>query len=171
MKKQPKKKVYVIMVSRTYPATHPRKGQETNFPAAIISEDKRHTCRGNYALWYKKSLEVQAGRAVISLRYWSGKPYASKQVEFCVLYWIHVQKVHVYQIPNLICENGGVPVALINSNHTLIFIEDSIIPLKRPELFAAHDGLSMADFNAWFKKPVEDAAILHFTQFSYPVIK
>lgn len=154
MKKEPKKKVYVIMVSRTYPATHPRKGQETGFPDLIISEDKRHTCRGNYALWYKRSLEVQAGRAVISLRYWSGKPYASKQVEFCVLHWIHVQKVHIYQ---------GI--------RTKIFIEDSIKPLLRPELFAAHDGLSMADFNAWFKKPLEDGCIIHFTQFSYPVIK
>lgn len=164
MKKEPKKKVYVIMVSRTYPATHPRKGQETNFPPAIINEDKRHTCRGNYALWYKRSLEVQAGRAVISLRYWSGKPYASKQVEFCVLNWIHVQKVHVYQI-----SRTQIPI-FGESTHTQIFIENSLIPLKRPELFAAHDGLSMADFNAWFKNPVEDAAIIHFTQFTYPVI-
>lgn len=170
MKKEPKKKVYVIMVSRTFPAMHPRKGQETNFPAAIINEDKRHTCRSNYVLWYKRSLEVQAGRAVISLRYWSGKPYASKQVEFCVLHWIHVQKVHVYQIP----KTYGIPsiceVFYTTATHTKIFIENSIIPLKRPELFASHDGLSMADFNAWFKKPVEDAAIIHFTQFTYPVI-
>ena len=156
------------MVSRTFPVNHPRKGEETGFPDAIVTEDKRHTCRGNYALWAKREAEVQAGRAVISLRYWAGKPYASKQVEFCVLNYIHVQKVHVYQINRTMFD--GTFIDYFNKK-TLIFIEDSIKPLKRPELFAAHDGLSMADFNAWFKKPGEDMACIQFTQFSYTVIK
>jgi len=167
MKKEPKKKVYVIIVSRTFPVSHPRKGEETGFPDAIVTEDKRHTCRGNYALWAKRAAEVQAGRAVISLRYWVGKPYASKQVEFCVLNWIHVQKVHVYQIRR----SDMVDIKDIYHVKTEIFIEDSIKPFRRPELFAAHDGLSMVDFNAWSKKPLEDCCIIHFTQFSYPVIK
>lgn len=155
------------MVSRTFPATHPRKGDDTNFVDQILKEDKRHTCRGNYALWYKRSLEVQAGRAIISLRYWSGKPYASKQVEFCILNWIHVQKVHVYQIKR----SDEIYRLIYGKTKTEIFIEDSLKPLRNPFIFAAHDGLSIQDFNAWFKKPVEDAAIIHFTQFAYPVNK
>src|ERR1035437_4937366 len=104
--KTKKIKTYVIMVSRTFPTYHPRKGKPTCFIEKIqlafnmlieLSGDlvidldpKIHTFRGNLKLWEKRVKEVQAGRAIISLRYWSGSPYnyqrdASKPIEFAQL--------------------------------------------------------------------------------------
>lgn len=155
---KPKKLItYVLTVSRQYPASHPRAGQETGFVDAILFGDKEHTCRGNYAFWAKRAAKIQAGEAVLSLRYWSGKPRKSKQVEFAKLYYISVQKVHVYQVKR----SRG------NDVNTLIFIDNRITPLQWPFKFARRDGLTPADFNAWFKKPVEDAACIHFTDFRY----
>lgn len=47
--------------------------------------EKLHTIRSNYKLWSKRIAEVEQGKAILSLRYWEGKPYNSKQVEFCQL--------------------------------------------------------------------------------------
>ena len=102
--KTPKIKRYRLGVSKTFPATHPRKGEETFFVEKIennenlscMSETTRalseaefgvkiHTIRSNYPLWKKRMEEVQAGRAVIELFYWADKPYRSKQVVFATL--------------------------------------------------------------------------------------
>lgn len=162
MAKQPKLKTYIIIVSRFYPGTHPLKGQHTNFPELIISDDKGHTVRGNYALWKHRAEEVQAGKAVISLRFWTGLPYRSNQQEFLQLNYIDVQKVHIYHV------RRSDYVQQVNTGpHTLIFVGDSIKPLQHPFKFAARDGLTMPAFLGWFKKPIENAAIIHFTKFLY----
>ena len=70
------------MVSRFFPAGHPKAGQPTGFVEKILIGKKIHTIRSNWKLWKKRIDEVQNGKAVISLRYWQGKPYRSKQVEF-----------------------------------------------------------------------------------------
>lgn len=158
MKRQDGKKVYVLMVSRTFPAYHPRKGEETGFPDKIIAEIKRRTIRGNYKLWKYRADEVKAGRAVISLRYWLGKPYNSKQVEFAELSDITVQRCHIYQI------KASKPLTF---DRTLIFLDDNITPIRRPFMLANSDGLSMADFCAWFKKPCEDMALINFGHFTF----
>lgn len=118
--------------------------------------EKFHTIRNNYDLWVKRMAEVQSGRAVIELFYWSGKPYRSKQVVFAVL-----------------DENSGCGV------QELDFMADNI---ERPCIFgngyavrshisilAYNDGLSLDDFKAWFKnydlsKP---KAIIQFTNLRY----
>lgn len=89
-------KTYVLTVSRHFPAKHPRRGESTFFPARIQNglgdshyiqspTSKIHTIRANYDLWKKRIDEVNAGEAVLSLRYWTGKPYNSKQQEFARL--------------------------------------------------------------------------------------
>lgn len=162
MAKQFKKKVYVLIVSRFYPGTHPLKGQPTNFPELIINEGKRHTVRANYKLWAGRAIEVQAGRAVISLRFWTGRPYNSNQQEFAELSHIHVQKVHIYHI-----RRSDYIDNMTAGPRTYIFIDNSYKPLQHPFKFAANDGLTMPAFLGWFKKPVEDAALIHFTNFKY----
>lgn len=99
---------------------------------------------------------MQEGKAVLSLRYWSGKPYRSKQVEFTVL-----------------DKDSGV------GTQKLIWTEDNSMNL-RPRIYdsceiigedelAKNDGLSIDDLKDWFKnydlsKPM---AIIQFTEFRY----
>ena len=77
-------KRYRLVVSRTFPMTHPRKGESTRFVQKIenytnkfgirtAGGSKSHTIRSNYELWSKRMAEVQAGRAVIELFYWEDK--------------------------------------------------------------------------------------------------
>lgn len=84
------------MVSRTFPATHPRKGEATGFIDKVATGEKRHTIRGNYKLWKHRIEQVKAGKAYLSLRYWTGKPYASKQTEFMRVYDANIQKIDIY---------------------------------------------------------------------------
>lgn len=87
-------KNYVLTVSRYFPSGHKRAGDRTLFVEKIcLTSDglraiyknvspKIHTIRANFGLWKKRFGEIEAGRACLSLRYWEGKPYRSKQVEF-----------------------------------------------------------------------------------------
>lgn len=149
-------KTYVVMISRAFPATHPRRGELTFFPEMIMKSDvvkrsKIHTIRANYDFWRKRIEQVWLGEAELSLRYWSGKPYKSKQVEFLRLGkddGVGIQKVEFKA-----SEFGP----LVDGKNQ--FVSD----------LAENDGLSLNDFTAWFKgydlsKPM---AIIHFTKFRY----
>lgn len=158
-------KTYVLTVSRYFPATHPRKGERTKFADSIYFGNKIHTIRANYDLWKKRIDEVNTGEAVLSIRYWTGKPYASKQEEFATL-----------------GKGGGLGVQiadLSNINDHAVLIGKSVPPntpivdvYKRPycsDFVAKNDGLSFDDFEAWFKgydlsKPM---VIILFTDFRY----
>lgn len=146
------------MIAKNFLATHPRKGQPTNFKEKILDKEKIHTIRHNYAHWEKVAKEVNAGTAVLVLKEWIGRPYHSKQLEIMRLEKITVQLLN-----------------LLNKNSTNITV---VLPLcKRvgtfvtEELLAKNDGLSIEDFNGWFPKEKrtykEDLAIIHFTDFIY----
>jgi hypothetical protein len=176
-----KTKTYVITVSRTFPKTHARAGENTYFvqkirnalhdykessvdcydengneTCVLIRERKIHTIRGNYELWEKRMAEVQKGNAVISLRYWSGKPYNSKQVEICQL--------------DKGSGCGVQELSFLNSNFSdPIVLQSKHNPHLTRDMLAINDGLSLDDFKEWFKgydlsKPM---AIIHFTNFRY----
>jgi|688.fasta_scaffold523709_2 hypothetical protein len=165
-------KTYVLTVSRTFPTTHARAGEPTHFLEKIISaiggyenqlgkatgankiSPKIHTIRANYNLWKKRMDDVQAGKAVISLRYWSEKPYNSKQIEFARL-----------------DKDSGCGVQEIYFKYECVLYPRVSIdkPVLNLELLAQNDGLSKEDFKEWFKsydlsKPM---AIIHFTKFRY----
>ena len=53
----------------------------TEFKEKVLNKKKIHTIRANFPLWEKRIKEVQEGRAVLSIRQWTGEPYRSKQVE------------------------------------------------------------------------------------------
>lgn len=150
-----KTKTYVLTVSRNFPVTHRRKGEPTNFVTSIFDLTKLHTIRTNYELWAKRVKEVQAGDAIISLRYWSGRPYNSDQVElirFTHAFGIGVQKI-------------------VSWDSGLVFFESdkgAPVPIDIKTL-AANDGLSLEDFEEWFKKAdfEKPMAIIHFTQSRY----
>lgn len=144
-------KTYVIILSEKFPTTHPRKGQETEFGRSFLNGKKIHTIRGNFSMWEKRLKEVQEGRAVLSIRQWTGKPYQSKQVE----------------IARLTAEDGvGIQELKLTDLSRPTTINGQRIELQ---LLAQNDGLSFNDWFNWFigydlSKPL---AIIHFTKFRY----
>jgi hypothetical protein len=169
------------MVSRTFPAYHSKKGQQTYFieqiknaiydglyllkpDGTIITGKKLHTFRGNFPLWKKRIDEVLAGNAVIVLKYHTLGRYVkgNKQIEFARL-----------------DKDSGVgvqPVVLYSDDTANIWDSDFVSRGYWPhveffEKIAENDGLSLSDFKDWFYKGNydmnEDFACIHFTPFRY----
>lgn len=148
-------KTYVITLSRTFPTTHPRAGEPTGF-GDNFRLTKLHTIRGNYETWVGRFKKIESGEACISIRQWTGKPYASKQVE----------------IANLKKEDG-IGLQVLNFYHgssqdALFYPSIDGKPCDSTEL-AKNDGLSLNDWKNWFKKAdfSKPMAIIHFTKFRY----
>lgn len=131
-------KTFVLIVSEHFPATHPRAGEPTYFVDSILYGIKKTTFRENYELWEKRVSEVNQGKAIISVRVWTGKPYNSKQKEV-----IKLNHVGVIKIDEKIWK------MLIRNKHNL-------------ELIASHDGLTSEEFLSWFEKPKFPMAQLFF---------
>jgi len=163
-------KTYVLIVSLTFPATHKRKGEPMYFREKIWSAlgvcsdkiyeefggmptPKIHTIRANYSYWKKRIDQVMEGKAILSIRFWEGKPYGSKQIEIC-------------QLDKF--DGVGIQKAELNFS-TLVSKVDGNAWNQNIDSIAKNDGLSFEDFKEWFKgydlkKPM---AIVHFTPFRY----
>jgi hypothetical protein len=141
----------VITFSRNFQATHPRRGEPTFFPEKIIislgletkyiSEQKFNWLNDfSLALDAPKHHTIRAGNRwkvgdFFSPRVWSGKPYASKQIEFAPP--IQIKKVWPFEV-----DENGVP----DVNGTYLD-EDELDTLTQ------NDGLRYEDFNAWILQP------------------
>lgn len=148
-------KTYVLTVSRVFPKTHARSGEPTYFREKILSAEKLHTIRANYHLWKKRIDEVNAGEAILSVRYWSGKPYNSKQLRI-----VEFDKDSGVGVQMLFFDECSINKALIaDSSRTFI----------PPSEIAKNDGLSLKDFEEWFRKYdlSKPMAIIQFTKFRY----
>jgi hypothetical protein len=145
-------KTFVLTVSKEFPKTHAKAGKDTRFVQNIsklfsVENTKIHTIRGNFDLWFKRAKEINEGKAILSIRYWSGKPYNSKQVEICKLEKIGIEKL---EDP---------------ANFVFAPIEGKAINWDE---VAKNDGLSFEDFCEWFKVRTNNPmAIIHFTNFRY----
>ena len=144
-------KTYVIIISEKFPKTHPKAGCITDFELAINHKLKIHTIRLNFTFWEKRIAEVQAGRAYLSIRKWSGKPYASPQIEL-----FKFDKSH------------GVGIEKLTPTVLGWFVDDFDSNYETSD-FAMNDGLTKESFEKWFKKVKmdDDLAIIHFTNFRY----
>ena len=85
---------------------------------------------------------------MLSIRQWTGKPYASKQEEIARLtseYGVGIQRLYIYNI-------DGVYRYCVD-----------------PCELARKDGLSFVDWRDWFKDYdiTQPLAIIHFTKFRY----
>lgn len=158
-------KTHVLMLSKKFPATHPRHGEPTGFANKVISAIKQiagewwklHTIRPNCTRWEKRIAEVQRGEAVLSIRIWSGAPYRSKQIEIVRL-----------------TKDDGVGIQQLRFHPDA----DGCILWQRFDIdghynniinVANNDGLKYLDWRRWFRdydlsKPLE---IIHFTPFRY----
>ena len=155
-------KTYVITLSRHFLANHKRAGEETHFKEKFIlgqgltdyntpSMAKIHTIRANYPLWEKRIKAAQEGRAALSIRQWTGKPYRSKQVEIARLTTEDGVGIQLLELTNDLSE-------CIVGDHRHSYVS-----------VAKNDGLHPADWIDWFScydlsKPM---AIINFTQFRY----
>lgn len=87
---------------------------------------------------------------MLSLRYWSGKPYKSKQVEFKKFFKT---------------DGIGLQKAERMDNALYATIDNKIVDWGD---IAKNDGLSFLDFCDWFSKPIsQPMAVIHFTNFRY----
>lgn len=158
-------KTYVITLSQVFPVTHKRAGDPTGFKEKLLKaiqkgfdsdvHPKVHTIRANYELWKKRFDEINAGRACLCVRQWSGKPYQSKQIEIARLTredGIGIQKLKIYE----------------TEPYPFVYTDKSTIPVDRKEL-AINDGLSLEDWAEWFKgyDLSSSLAVIHFTSFRY----
>jgi hypothetical protein len=157
----------VITYSRQFPATHPRKGQPTGFVEKIWKSlyingqcpDELDSYIDDYPFAYdsynqihKKVHTIRSGHRWkvgdwFSPRVWSGKPYASKQIQFAPP--IQIKKIWDIEIHFkvhwwLFKLNGQDVTTIVDFN-----IDDFV-----PEL-AKNDGLSLPDFLNWFEGPNE----------------
>lgn len=145
-------KTFVLTVSKQFPKTHAKAGRDTGFVQNIsklfsFENTKIHTIRANYDLWNKRAKDINEGKAILSIRYWSEKPYNSKQVEICRLEKIGVEK--------------------LEDARNFVFA-----PIEGKEVnwgeVAKNDGLTFEDFCEWFKvRSDKPMAVIHFTNFRY----
>ena len=143
---------------------------------------KIHTIRANYELWKKRFQKIEAGEACLSLRFWSGKPYRSKQVEF-----LRLTREDGIGIQKIIMRREELPDRILYGAQVLeewqhVWTRD----IRRPvDMYARNDGLTPEDFIAWFAPTFEKArkkyatladlstamemefAVIHFTKYRY----
>lgn len=153
-----KKKIYVLRVSTNFPKGHRRAGEGTGFVEKIMNGSKVTTIRENWKYWKDIIDKINAGQGVLSLRYWTGKPFHSNQEEF-----YEYSKVG-YEI----CKfdlNGNVVeiVDLEDKEHSLVLLGSEDLPIV-----ANNDGLTTEDFKDWFKNDGYTVKIIiHFTDLRY----
>lgn len=124
----------VLTFSKVFPKTHINAGEPTNFKEKILSGEKIHTIRPETNKW-------KIGDQ-ISMRYWEGKPYHSKQEIFCEDFEV----VELIEIE-------------INFIDKLIFIDEIEYDFDLIYKIAKNDGLSFFEFNHWFKKSFKGTLI------------
>ena len=143
------KKQVVLMIAKNFLAYHKRAGQSTEFEAKIKAKDKLHTIRPNYEKWKEKIEEVKSGKAELVLKQWEGRPYNSTP-----------NKLFIFDAKD------DVDVSKLTKTADGFFVNDTI--KVEPEILAKNDGLSLQDFEDWFKVfPTEPMAIVHFNSFRY----
>lgn len=141
------------MMSEFFPKTHARSGEPTNF-FHNFQLSKIHTIRGNYEYWYKRMERVKKDSAYISVRRWTGKPYATPQEEMFRITAADNPEVEMLQNTREEFNQDLFLVEGVNFVHT--------------NQLSKNDGLSVKDFKEWFKEtPTEPMAIIHFTEFRY----
>ncbi|MGV8135879.1 MAG: hypothetical protein AB2L20_11750 [Mangrovibacterium sp.] len=145
-------KKVVLTLSESFPATHTRAGQPTNFEQLIREGKKIHTIRNNVEWWEMKAQKINAGEMIISRRQWTGKPYNSLQREIDTVDHLALQLIRIHLF------HGKLYASVYGKE-------------VDPNQLAANDGLSPEDFKDWFfgKNDIGtyNGVILHFTDFRY----
>ena len=129
-------KTYTLMLSKTFPATHPCAGQPTDFESKVLIGEKRHTLRSNYEFWRKRLLAVNEGKAVIVVKQWDGRPYYSTPREIFRL-GSKTKWSPIYYCDSML---HGLYYQMTKQNPKCTYVD----------LLAKNDGLTLDQFRAWF---------------------
>lgn len=158
-------KTHVLLISNNFPKGHINAGENTYFVDKIKQGSKIHTIRNNYDFWKSKINDVNEGKAILSVRSWTGKPYASKQQEhfrFTKADGVGIQKIELQSLCYWIEWDYPHPLYLENPG----FMNFSI------DIVAKCDGLTPGQFRDWFGLDAEGyksepKALIHFTKERY----
>lgn len=142
-------KTIVLPVSRNYPKYHPKAGHETDFIDSILKRIKKGTIRGNYIRWLEIAYKLDEGTHILSLRYWSDKPYRSKQIEFARVSKIDIEEIFITNSVN------GFEITL---NETYLYYPEKLA-LAHKEGF-----VQLEDFENWFQQVTFSGALIEFLE-------
>jgi hypothetical protein len=135
----------VLTLSKRFLSYHPRAGEPTHFRDKYLAGAKIHTIRANAKGYYKNG-------DLVSVREWSGKPYASKQD----VIW---DGVRIGVVPVQI---GGIDFAFVGRPNAIVSV-----PLGQ---LARNDGLCLHDLLDWLKvddKHTFHGSLIYLTGFRY----
>lgn len=141
----------VITFSTIFPSTHPRKGVKTFFPEQIlcslgigINDVQAFKSYMNYFAMLadkKKVHTIRAGNRWkvgdwFSPRIWTGKPYASKQLQFG-------PPIQIKKIWNFECNFWN--------TSSVVFVNGKSITSRQFIELARNDGLNVVEMMQWFQ--------------------
>jgi len=150
-------KTYVITVSVKFPKKGIVVPKPTGFKKKILSGEKKHTVRLNYKFWKKRIDQINKGNAILSVRQWTGLPYRSKQVE------IKRFKQGEVGYEGIVVYEDAIDVAInTGKDEYYLFLSD-----KQIKKLAKNDGLTLQQFQDWFKHGASDGIIIHFSRLRY----
>lgn len=153
------RKKVILTLSRVFPKSHSKDGINTLFAVKLLSGRKLHTIRKNdKGLWDKKVADINAGKKMLCVREWTGRPYNSEQADIKSFVQVGLQKITMTY-----GTHDEVPQ---------VWIDGKKVPL---ETVAQNDGLDVPDFIEWFfgtnlyknDNNVFEGIVLHFTDFRY----
>jgi len=153
-------KSVVLILSKTFPVWHRRRGRETGFIRSLESGRKIHTIRAGYDRWKHNLDKVIDGDFTLSVREWSGRPYNSTQEERAKYRGKEVgyQRIVMFYEPQ-----GDKLEVLIDGK-----------PFNDIKTLAANDGLTVPEFVQWMfpgsrygTMQAFDGIIIHFTGYRY----
>lgn len=144
-------KKHVITLSKVFLSGHAKAGQPTNFRDKFLRGEKIHTIRADEKRYWEKAIrEVQEGKAILSVREWSGQPYKSKQET----------------IKDLTAKDGVCCVPVFIRNPRVTF-ENNPGGINFVSIVSKNDGLSDVDFWEWFKTAKGRFLLIHFNKYRY----
>lgn len=150
-------KTYVITMMVKYPKIGIVVPKPTGFKKKLLSGEKKHTIRQNYKFWKKRIDEINAGKAVLSIRQWTGLPYRSEQKEIKVFGKGEVgyERIIMFDNAQEIAINTG-------TSKGYVYLSD-----KRILTLIKNDGVPVDIFRKFFKGGLLDGIIIHFTKLRY----
>lgn len=142
----------VLTFSRVFPAYHPKAGQKTFFVEKILSSLSMqgyavHPFPQELEGYVPKHHTIREGSRwkvgdKFSPRFWSGKPYNSKQI--IIAPDIEVKKVWRFEMIPALWADECEFVLTLNDGNELMLTKQGIIEI------ASNDGLLLSDFIYWF---------------------
>lgn len=150
------RKKVILTLSKAFMSGHKRCGDSTLFAVKLFAGQKIHTIRKDAkAIWEQRVADINAGKKMLCVREWTGRPYNSEQNE--IKNFVEVGLQHITMTYGT---DDAVPQA---------WVDDKPVPVEQ---LAKNDGLTTEDFVDWFfggnnKENVFEGVIIHFTDFRY----